>query len=492
MKILLLYPEFPDTFWSLKHALKFIRKKAASPPLGLLTVAAMLPSNWSKRLVDLNVRDVTDADLKWADYAFVSAMMVQRESTLRLLRLCKSKGLKIVAGGPLFMDDPLEYEDVDHFVLNEGELTLPGFLEDLENGSAKRVYRSDQFADMKDTPVPMWELAEVNRYASMSVQYSRGCPYNCDFCNITALFGHLPRTKSPEQIVAELDALYALGWRRGIFFVDDNFIGNKRRLKEQLLPELSRWRRDKPRITFNTEVSINLVDDAELMDMMVNAGFDKVFIGIETPDESSLAECNKKQNRNRDLVEDVKKIHRAGLEVQGGFIVGFDNDTPSIFQRQIDFIQKSGIMTAMVGLLQAPPGTKLYARMEKEGRLTGRLEGDNVNGTTNIIPTMNPELLFEGYKDILAHIYSPEYYYKRLKTFLKDYKAPSINIPLKWGQVMAFVRSAVHLGILGKERIYYWKLLVWTQFRRPRLVPLAITLAIYGHHFRKVYEQHII
>jgi radical SAM superfamily enzyme YgiQ (UPF0313 family) len=492
MRILLIYPEFPDTFWSFKHALRFIHKKASSPPLGLLTVAAMLPPEWEKRLVDLNVAKLTDKDLLWADYAFISAMAVQRESASEIISRCKSLGVKIVAGGPLFTSEHEDFEEVDHFVLNEAEVTLPFFLSDLELGCARRFYATSEFPDIRTTPVPLWELIDLKRYASMSIQFSRGCPFNCEFCNVTALFGHRPRIKTAEQIIAELDALYDRGWRGGVFFVDDNFIGNKKCLRTELLPALIEWQKNKKGITFNTEVSINLVDDEPLMHMMVAAGFDQVFIGIETPDEGSLSECNKRQNKNRNLVEDVKNIQRTGLQVQGGFIVGFDNDTPSIFQRQIDFIQKSGIVTAMVGLLQAPPGTRLYERLKREGRLSGQMTGDNVNGTTNIIPIMNFETLREGYKEILANIYSPEHYYRRLKTFLLEYKAPKIKTSLDFQRTLAFFRSVYHLGIIGKERIHYWKLLVWTRFRRPKLLPLAITLAIYGHHFRKVYEQHLL
>jgi len=492
MKILFLYPEFPDTFWSFKHALRFIHKKASSPPLGLLTVAAMLPPEWEKRLVDLNVANLTDKDIEWADYVFISAMAVQRESAHQVISRCKGVDVKIVAGGPLFTQEYEEFGGVDHFVLNEAEVTLPHFLKDLDQGHAGRIYSTSEFPDIKKTPVPQWELIDLKKYASMSIQFSRGCPFNCEFCNVTALLGHIPRIKSAEQIVSELDALYDRGWRGGVFFVDDNFIGNKKSLKNELLPALVEWQKTKKGITFNTEASINLADDKPLMNLMVAAGFDQVFIGIETPDEGSLAECNKSQNKNRNLVEDVKILQRAGLQVQGGFIVGFDNDTPSIFQRQIDFIQKSGIVTAMVGLLQAPLGTRLYERLKQEGRLSGPLTGDNVDGTTNIIPIMNLDTLREGYKDILANIYSPEHYYKRLKTFLREYKAPEIKTSLDFQRFLAFLRSTYLLGIIGKERFHYWKLLIWTRFRRPKLMPLAITLAIYGHHFRKVYEQHLL
>jgi radical SAM superfamily enzyme YgiQ (UPF0313 family) len=486
MKVLLLYPSFPDTFWSFRHSLKFIRKKAAFPPLGLLTVGAMLPPEWSKRLVDLNVTKLTDEDLAWADCAFIGAMVVQRKSAQQTIARCKQAGLKVVAGGPLFTSEYERFDEVDHFVLNEAELTLPDFLQDFNQGCVKRIYTTPEFADIHKTPIPMWDLINLKGYATMSVQFSRGCPFNCDFCNVTALFGHRPRIKTSDQIIAELDSLYQLGWRGQVFFVDDNFIGNKKYLMTELLPSLIEWHKGKKGFLFNTEASINLADNEDLMRMMVEAGFDTVFVGIETPDEESLAECNKKQNRGRDLIESVKSIQRTGLQVQGGFIVGFDSDGPSIFQRQIDFIQKSGIVTAMVGLLQAPPGTKLYERLKKEGRLSGLLSGDNVDGTTNIIPKMDMRQLLKGYEKILNSIYRPRPYYKRIKTFLREYKAPKISVKLDFQRFLAFFRTSIRIGIFGRERLQYWNLLVWTLCRCPKLLPLAITLAIHGHHFRKV------
>jgi len=493
MNVLLVYPEFPDTFWSFKHAISFIRKRALSPPLGLLTVAALLPDAWHKRLVDLNVTSrLRERDLAWADLVMVSAMIVQRSSAHAVIARCRAAGVPVVAGGPLFVAEHEDFPEVDYFVLNEAEVTLPLFLRDLAAGRPQRVYATSEYADIEHTPAPQWQLLDLKRYASMNVQYSRGCPFNCDFCNVTALLGHRPRTKSAPQVIAELDALYALGWRGSIFFVDDNFIGNKARLKRELLPALIDWQRGRRGVTFNTEASVNLADDPELMQMMVDAGFDMVFVGIETPDETCLRECSKKQNTGRDLVADVKKIQRAGLQVQGGFIVGFDSDTPSIFRRQIEFIQKSGIATAMVGLLQAPPGTRLFERMRQENRIAGSASGDNVDGSTNIVPRMAPRALRQGYQEILRHIYSPANYYRRVKTFLREFRAPKIKTPMTVGRLLALGRSMLRLGIIGKERWQYWKLLAWTILRRPRLLPTAVTLMITGYHFRRVAELNVL
>jgi len=492
LKILLVYPEFPDTFWSFKHALKFVQKKAGAPPMGLLTVAAMLPPAWEKRLVDLNVTDITDKDLDWADYVFVSAMIVQRESARAVIQRCKTAGVKVVAGGPLFTMESERFPEVDYFVLNEAEETLAPFLRDLELGQALRVYASTEYPDLHQTPVPLRRLANLSHYDTVSIQFSRGCPFNCDFCNVTALLGHRPRTKTAAQLIAELDGLYSLGWRKSVFFVDDNFIGNKKQIKTEVLPALIEWRKGKSGLPFSTEASINLADDPELMRLMTQAGFDTVFVRIETPNEDSLAECSKNQNQGQDLVESVKTLQRAGLQVQGGFIVGFDNDPPAVFQQQIDFIQKSGIVTAMVGLLQAPFGTRLYDRLQKEGRLVNEFSGDNVDGSTNILPRMGLSPLREGYRKILEKIYSPQYYYDRVLTFLKEYHPPAIRMYLEPQYLLAFGRSIYQLGIRGIERAQYWRLIFWTIFRRPRLFPLAITFAIYGFHFRQIVALHVI
>jgi len=488
VNVLLIYPQFSDTFWSFKYALRFIRKRAFSPPLGLLTVAAMLPKKWEKRLVDVNVEKLTDKHLAWADIAFISSMTIQRDSTQEIIARCKDVGLKIVAGGPMFTTEQEAFDQVDHLVLNEAEITLPRFLKDLASGCAKRVYTTTEFADIHRTPMPLWELVDMRRYASMIIQFSRGCPFNCEFCSVTELFGHRTRLKAVDQVITELNGLYARGWRGPVFSGDDNLIGSKRYLKDELLPALIEWRRDKEGVQFGTEVSINLADDPELIRMMVDAGFSTVFIGIETPDQDSLTECGKNLNTNRDLVADVKRIQRAGLQVQGGFIVGFDSDKPSIFQRQIDFIQQSGIVTAMVGILQAIPGTRLHARLGEEDRLREDVTGDNADATTNFVTKMSFEALQEGYRSIMRTIYTPRVHYERIRIFLQEYTLQKNRTHLDVQHLLAFVRSMYHLGLKSRGRFQYWKLLVWAAARRPKAFPLAVTLAIYGYHFRKSFD----
>ena len=494
MKILFVYPKYPDTFWSFKHILRAISKKAAFTPLGLLTVAAMLPGGWEKRLVDMNVTLLTDDDIRWADYVFVSAMSVQKESAQEVISRSNELGVKIVAGGPLFTTGYDEFEGVDHFVLGEAEATLPPFLRDLENGSPRHLYTSRSRPDMSHTPVPLWSLIDMKKYSSMSLQYSRGCPYDCEFCDIIVLNGHKPRTKTSKQVIDELEAIYNLGWRQGVFIVDDNFIGNKKKLKLETLPAITDWmsKRKYPFDLF-TEASINLADDEELMQFMTQAGFNRVFIGIETPNEDSLIECNKYHNQKRDLVASVKKIQNNGLEVQGGFIVGFDSDPLSIFKSQINFIQNSGITTAMVGLLNAPRGTRLYQRLKQENRLLQSISGDNMDGSLNFIPKMDYETLISGYKNILNTIYSPKVYYERVKTFLKEYKPSRIKRPsrLQFYHFKALLNSVWSLGIREKGRRYYWKLFLSTLLKRPRFFPMSIELALYGFHFRKVVEKYI-
>lgn len=493
MKILLVYPQHPDTFWSFKHALKFISKKASFPPLGLLTVASMLPGEWQKRLVDMNVTCLTDEDIDWADYVFLSAMTVQRDSVNEVITRCQKLGTKIVAGGPLFTTGHEEFNDVDHFVLDEAEVTLPPFLEDLEKGRARHIYTSKERPDLNKTPIPLWSLINMKKYSSMSLQYSRGCPFNCEFCDIIILNGNKPRTKDKDKVQAELEALYSSGWRGGLFFVDDNFIGNKKKLKSETLPLIISWIKERGYpFVLSTEASINLADDEELMQLMVEAGFNTVFVGIESPNEESLVECNKSPNQNRDLVASVKKIQNHGMEVQGGFIVGFDSDPLSIFKNQINFIQNSGIVTAMVGLLNAPPGTRLHQRLEKENRLVKVFTGNNTDCSINFIPKMNYETLINGYRQILDTIYSPKQYYERVRTFLREYKPRGKKKNrIEFYHIMAAIKSMWFMGVKEKGRRYYWRLFISTLFKYPRKFPIAISFTVYGYHFRKVVANYI-
>ena len=490
MNVLLVYPRYPDSFWSFRHALKFVGKKAAFPPLGLLTVAALLPPGWETRLIDQNVRDIADTVLASADLVFVSAMTIQRDAAREILARCQRMGVTTVAGGPLFTASPEEFPEADHLVLNEAELTLPPFLDDLARGCARRTYTADRRADLARTPLPRWDLLDTRNYAAMNIQYSRGCPFDCEFCDITQLFGRRPRTKSREQLVAELESLYARGWRGSVFFVDDNFIGDRAKLKREVLPTLIDWQQERGRpFSFFTESSIDLADDADLMGLMVRAGFTEVFVGIETPHDEGLGESGKVQNRNRDLLESVRRIQRAGLQVQGGFIVGFDSDPATIFERQIRFIQESGIVTAMVGMLTALRGTKLHRRLAEEGRLLQDTSGNNTAIALNFVPRMPADALIGGYRQILGTIYAPRHYYRRVITFLREYRTPPGGFQPNPARLRAFFTSIVLLGVFGRERLQYWKLFFWALVRRPRLFPLAITLAIYGFHFRKVAES---
>jgi radical SAM superfamily enzyme YgiQ (UPF0313 family) len=490
MNVLLVNPKYPDTYWNFEHALKFISKDANNPPLGLITVASMLPAQWVKKMVDLNIDPLQDREIAWADYVFIGAMSVQSASAIEVVDRCKSLNKKVVAGGPLFTGDPESFTKVDHLVLNEAEITLPLFLADLANKRTQKIYRTEEFADMHRSPAPDYSLIDVSRYGQLCIQYTRGCPYNCEFCEITVLFGRKVRTKTTGQIIHELEIIYNTGFRGNLFFVDDNFIGNRKKLKRDLLPAIISWNREhKHPFTFTTEASINLADDPELLKMMAEVGFERVFVGIETVEEKSLEECGKTNNIERDMQESIFQIQAAGIEVSAGFIVGFDHDPPEIFQRQVDFIQQSGIITAMVGLLNAPQRTRLYKRLSSEGRINETYNGNNTGYSINFTPKMNLEKLLSGYRYIIDSIYSNRPYYERLLRFLK-YFSPGRSrgrTKITYEKIVALFRSILYIGILSRGRIYYWKLFLWSLFNRPRLFPLAIAYSIYGYHFRKVF-----
>lgn len=488
MNALLIYPKYPDTFWSFKYALKFIDKKAANPPLGLITISAMFPFAWNKKLVDMNVDILKSKHIEWADLVLISAMNIQKKSVREVISLCKAYNKKIVAGGPLFTEEPENFSEIDHLVLNEGEVTFRKFLQDLNDGNTKAVYETGEFSDLKQSPLPDFELLKLKKYASMNVQYTRGCPFNCEFCNITSLFGRKVRLKSSGQILAELQSIYELGWRGNIFIVDDNFIGNKRILKLDLLPGLINWMQERNYpFDFSTEASINIADDDDLLNLMKVAGFTSVFVGIETPEEKSLAECNKNQNINRNLLLNVNKIQTYGIQVTAGFIVGFDNDTKNVFQRQIDFINKSGIVSSMVGLLNAPRKSRLYKRLNKEGRITNDMTGNNTDFSINFIPKMNMETLLSGYRKILNDIYSCKQYYKRTRNLLHRFEPNnSGKSKISFHHIGAFIKSVFLIGVFSNGQKYFWKLLLWSLLYKPSVFPLAVTYSIYGYHYRKV------
>ncbi len=490
MKILFIYPEYPETFWSFSHVLRFIRifrRKALFPPLGILTVSSLLPKKWEKRLIDLNVQNLADRDILWADMIMVSAMDIQGESVHQIIKRVKKLGKPIAVGGPLFSEDTMgEFPEVDHFVFGEGELSLPPFVADIESGTAQKSYMVEGKPDLCSTPLPDWSLINIRNYTGMMIQYSRGCPFDCEFCDITKLYGRVPRTKGADQIVSELNALKEIGWRGRVFFVDDNFIGNRKRVKEALRA-IRKWMEENSYpFAFLTEASINLADDDELIELMVGSNFNSVFLGLETPDEKALLECNKVQNTKLDPTQAVKKLQQRGIQVQAGFIVGFDSDDHTIFDRQIEFIQNSGVGVAMVGLLAAIRGTKLHSRLKKEGRLLNAPSGNNTDGELNFVPKMDPKVLTEGYKRIVKTIYSPKEYCQRVRTFVDEYAPRSKSSKIAANELIALIRFVIYLGIFSSSRKYYWGTLFYTLTHRPKAFREVVELLLMGFHCQQI------
>lgn len=496
MKILLVYPEMPDTFYSFKHLTKVVGRKASFPPLGLLTVAAMLPSEWNLKLIDTNVDKLRDEDIKWCDMVFISAMNTQAKNTFEIVEKCKSLGATIVAGGPLFTHEYNRFEKVDYFVLNEAEITLPLFLKDLENNETKRIYTTNEFANVQETPVPKWELVNTNDYAYSIVQYSRGCPYLCDFCDVTALFGRRPRVKTPKQIITELEAIIKNGKPHVILFADDNLIGNKGLLKKKLLPELIEWRdKNKYAPGFDTQVTINLSDDEELMQLMIEAGFRKLFIGIETLKDEALLLMKKRQNTKRNLLETINKLHEKGFIVVGGFILGLDSDTLAIFQNQIDFINESGMVLVSINLLKAPIGTELYNKMKEQNRLISALDFDE--NKSNIIHKMDKKILEEGYRKVIENIYSPESVFNRTKVFLSHKKRIEVKNGLKrktsLSEVIQGVRIVYFLGVKDNNRLYFWRIIYWLfRDKKLRYAELAVFFMALMYQYKMMLKRFVM
>ncbi len=492
--ILLVYPEVPNnTYWSFTYALKFIRKKSSMPPLGLITVAALIPAGYDLKLVDMNIEPLQDPDIKWADAVFISAMMIQQPSMASVISRCREMGKKVVAGGPIANSSHDEITGVDHFVRGEVEHFLPGVLDDLENEAAPHLYPPPPRPDITHSAPPRFDLLNMDAYASMSVQYSRGCPFHCEFCDIWPVYGNRPRLKSAGTLIAELDTLYRLGWRGPVFIVDDNFIGNKKAVKDQLLPALKQWQQDHGHpFKFFTEASINMADDEDLLTAMRESGFNEVFIGIETPDEDGLKETGKTQNLKSDLGRSIRTIQQHGIEVMAGFIIGFDNDKEDIFARQIAFIQNNGIPKAMIGLLNALPGTRLYQRLQKENRILTASAGNNThNLSTNFITRMDDRKLRDGYKTILAHIYDfrLKNYFERCNRMLdsiehRDFFQRQIRFP----EISAFLTSLLRQPFTpyGAQ---YLKFLCRNLFKHRDVFAEVVTLGIVGHHFHTITHE---
>ena len=494
---LLVYPRHPPTFWGHNYALEILGSGAVYPPLGLLTVATMFPARYNLRVVDLNVTSLDDADLEWADLVFTSSMIPQRPSLEQVIERCNRAQLPVIAGGPHPTTFHEEMEGVDHFVLDEVEETFPIFLRDLENGTARAIYRAPRKPDVTTTPLPRFDLIDMNDYFSMCLQFSRGCPFDCEFCDITKLYGRISRTKSPEQMVAEFDHLYQLGWRGPLFIVDDNFIGNKREVS-RVLPEIAEWqrRRNYP-FALSTEASVNLVRMGDLMDVMIDAGFDAVFLGIETPNSKALKRMKKPQNidmRDDDyLFKAVRKIQGKGMQVLGGFILGLDDDDDNAFDAQIDFIQQAGIPMALVGLLTALKGTNLWARLERENRLLDKpVELDDT--ALNFKPQMDPGTLVEGYLRVIRTIYDStlENYLGRCLTLLEHLKpVPHLHKPLP--------KHVLYAGIMRiRRRLTPEQLPVFSRYIAkvstdyPQFLRLAVGLAATGHHCEKFTRQQAV
>ena len=493
---LLVYPEQPPTYWGADYALEMSGVKATFPPLGLLTVAAMFPPGYELRVVDMNVISLGDSDLEWADMVFTSTMLTQQPSLLAVVERCNQAGVPVVAGGPHPTTYHDEIEGVDHFVLDEVEETFAEFLRDLENGTARAVYREPRKPDVTRTPVPRFDLIDMKNYAMMSVQFSRGCPFECEFCDIIKLYGRVPRTKSPQQVVEELDSLYRLGWRGPVFLVDDNFIGNKRNAKK-LLPEIAEWQRTRGYpFTLLTEASANLARMDKLMNAMVEAGFDTVFVGIETPNPKALLKTKKPQNTSKHeenyIFNAVRKIQRAGMQVQGGFILGLDGDDEGVFDAQIEFIQETGIPVAPIYLLTALKGTDMYERLKSEDRLL-----DTPIGTSamplNFKTEMSHRTLIDGYKRVITTLYDPtlQNYFERCLTLFGHWvPVPQLRKQRSEAEIIAGIMR-VRGRLSARQVPFYSRFIARVSRDYPRMLPDAIYLAALGHHFERITRQQI-
>jgi radical SAM superfamily enzyme YgiQ (UPF0313 family) len=487
MKALLLWPVMPNSFWSYQETLDLAGLRSTNPPLGLITVAAMLPANWEIRFADRNVRVETEADWEWCDLVIISAMVIQKKDFQELIQKGRHLGKKVAVGGPY----PTSYPEValeagaQYLVLDEGECTIPIFLEALARGDEQGIFRSAEKPDVTQTPIPRFDLLDLNAYMAITVQFSRGCPFQCEFCDIINLYGRKPRTKTPAQMLAEFEVLYNMGWRRYVFVVDDNFIGNTRNAKV-FLRELIPWmeRHNYPFILL-TEASLNLAEDDELIELMVKAGFTMVFMGIETPDTDSLLGIHKIQNTRQSLMESCHKITRAGLQIMSGFIVGFDNEKPGAGERIRSFIQDTGIPQGQFSLLQALQNTAMWNRLKQENRLTEGLGTFHQGAIMNFEPTRPVEEITREYIDAFWQIYEPMPYLKR--TFrhfmmMNGWRGKT-DRPITKTEWKLFSAICWRQGVERSTRFRFWWQLATIALLKPRLIYDYFIALSAGEHF---------
>lgn len=484
MRCLLVNPRTPETYWSLAGTLEIVGRRWLVPPLPLITVAGFLPQNWNLQLIDLNVDDIADADLSSADVVFLTGMLVQRDSLHELIERCKKLGVPTVVGGPYATARPEDLALADHLVLGEAEEVMQELVTDLENGVGKREYREPGKPSLALTPVPRYDLLQVEAYQYMAVQFSRGCPFRCEFCDIISLYGRVPRTKSPDQVMKDLESIRATGFRGRVMFVDDNFVGHKPEAMI-MLRRLKDWREETgAELDFFTEASVDLAERPDLVRAMTDAGFGVVFLGLESPSVASLRETKKLQNLRADPLEQVQSLRRQGLDVWAGFILGFDNDGPEVFDDMIRFVQDAGIVYAMVGMLIALPGTPLYERLSKEGRLRDQPDSGDMFAFTNVVTRLPKQELLVGYLKVLENLYEPKRYFARCRIHLETWEpAPGLTEPTSLRELPIALRSLWRQGIRGRYRAEYWRFLAWTLWNGPHKLPLALAQACAAEHF---------
>ncbi len=492
-RALLVFPEFRSaSFWNYRETCKLVDARYPAAPLGLCTVAAMLPSDWEIRLVDRNVETWDDRMLDWADVVLTGGMISQQRDCVELIHKARLKGKRVVVGGPDATSSPRLYDEASHLVLGEGEVTLPMFLDDLRSGTPRHVYRDPKMADVSRSPVPRFDLLKFDRYNHVGIQWCRGCPFSCEFCDIIELFGKVPRAKSAPQILAELQALYDLGYRGHVDLVDDNFIGNKKLVK-QFLPHLKSWleERNWP-FEFTTEASINLADDETLMRGMQEVGFFAIFVGIESPDETTLVAMQKRQNTKRSIAESIRKIYKHGMFVNAGYILGFDTEKGSVARGIIECVRETGIPVNMAGLLTALPTTQLTRRLEKEGRLPEDFDvapegdGDQCTGGLNYVPCRPKADILRDYLQVVETIYTPESYFERVldvgRTLDSSQRRFRLPLTLQIRELKGFFRMMLKLGLRGRTRRPFWRAFVGSLLRNPKSIRYAGALiALYLH-----------